>query len=58
MKEIIIKNGSKTIIKIVPDDWEETKDIPHRDLTTSGQRSIGFSDISDERWKEIFSNKS
>jgi hypothetical protein len=54
MKEITIKKGSRTIIKFVPDDWEEDNSIQQSDLTTSGRKSIGFSDIDKNKWDKIF----
>ena len=55
MKTIEIKDGAKTKIKVVPDDWEETTpDLLQGDLTTSGRKSIGFLDINKDRWDNIF----
>jgi hypothetical protein len=57
MKTIEIKVGNKTTYKIVPDNYEPTDDIICRDMTTSGRKSMGFSDISKEKWDEIFKKK-
>ena len=58
MKTIEIKEGCMIKIKIVPDDYEESeKDVVSRDLTTSDRKSIGYSDISKERWDSIFKSK-
>lgn len=55
MKTIEIKDGAKTKIKIVPDDYvEPEKELQQSDLTTSIRKSIGFSDISYEKWERIF----
>lgn len=54
MKKIEIKDGAKTIIKIVADNWEPSDDMEQKDLTTSGRKSIGYSDIPEARWKDIF----
>lgn len=54
MKEIVVKSGSKTTIKLVPDNYEETDDTICRDMTTSGRKSMGFADIPKERWDSIF----
>lgn len=55
MKTIEIKTGNKTTFKIVPDDYEPIDEgFEQKDLTTSDRKSIGFSDIPQERWKEIF----
>lgn len=55
MKEIIVKSGNKTTYKLVPDDWEETSpELLQSDLTTSGRKSIGFSDIDKKKWESIF----
>lgn len=51
---IEIKEGNKTKIKIVPDDYKEEKGFEQKDLTTSGRKSIGFSDIDKQKWDEIF----
>ena len=52
-----IKDGCRTIYKHVPDDWkpedEKYKDITG-DLTTSGRKSIGFTDIPEDKWNRIF----
>ena len=48
------REGNKTKIKIVPDNWTPSDDLEQKDLTTSGRKSIGYSDIPEERWKEIF----
>ena len=55
MKTIEIKKGNKTTFKIVPDGYiEEPPELEQKDLTTSGRRSIGFSDISADVWNRIF----
>lgn len=56
MKKIEIKKGSKTIIKLVPDDWkpEESSFDLTGDLTTGERKCIGFSDIPQEKWNKIF----
>jgi len=57
MKMVEIKDGSKTRYKIVPDDWvKEEKKETTGDLTTSGRKCIGFSDIDKEKWDKIFKN--
>ena len=57
MKTIEKKEGNKTIIKIVPDNYVEPEfDLEQSDLTTSIRKSIGFSDISKEKWERIFNN--
>ena len=57
MKMVEIKDGCRTIYKHVPDDWkpedEKYKDITG-DLTTSGRKSIGFTDIPEDKWNRIF----
>lgn len=55
MKTIEIKQDNKTIIKIVPDNYEEPEyDLQQDDITTSLRKSIGYSDISKEKWEKIF----
>lgn len=54
--KIEIKNGSKTTIKIVPDNWTPSEDMEQKDLTTSDRKSIGYSDIPKEQWERIFGN--
>ena len=57
MKTIEIKDGAKTRIKIVPDDYIEPEpDFVQSDLTTSIRRSIGYADISKDKWDVIFNN--
>lgn len=59
MKTIEIKDGTKTKIKIVPDNYVEPEyELQQADLTTSDRKSIGFSDISNERWEKIFNVRS
>lgn len=57
MKMVEIKDGCRTIYKHVPDNWtpndEKYKDITG-DLTTSGRKCIGFTDIPDSKWNKIF----
>lgn len=57
MKMIEIKDGARTIYKHVPDDWtpedEKHKDITG-DLTTSERRTMGYTDIPEEKWNKIF----
>lgn len=54
MKMIEVKEGNKTSYKYVPDNYEPTDDTICRDMTTSGRKSIGFSDVPKERWSSIF----
>ena len=59
MKTIEVKQGNKTIFKIVPDDYVEAPaGLEQRDLTTSGRKCIGYSDISSEKWNSIFKTSS
>lgn len=59
MKTIEIKDGTKTTIKIVPDDYTEPEyELEQKDLTTSERKSIGFSDVPRDKWKNIFKKKS
>ena len=57
MKMVEIKDGCHIRYKHVPDDWkpedEKYKDITG-DLTTSGRKCIGFTDIPDSKWDKIF----
>lgn len=55
--KIEIKNGNKTTIKIVPDNWTPSEDMEQKDLTTSDRKSIGYSDIPKEQWERIFDNR-
>ena len=55
MKTIEIKNGVKTTFKIVPDDYVPLEEgFEQKDLTTSERKSIGYSDIPQEKWDRIF----
>lgn len=55
MKTIEIKEGNKTKIKIVPDDYVEQPDkLNQKDLTTSERKCLGYSDISADNWNRIF----
>lgn len=58
MKTIEIKDGNKTTFKIVPDDYVEQPDkLDQKDLTTSGRKCLGYSDISADDWNRIFKKK-
>ena len=60
MKMVEIKKGSHTIYRHVPDDWKpEDDELPDikGDLTTSGRKSIGFSDIKQDKWDKIFNKE-
>ena len=52
----IRKNGH-LIYKHVPDDWkpedEKYKDI-RGDLTTSERKTMGYTDIPEDKWNKIF----
>ena len=50
------KEGNRTKIKIVPDDYEEEKGFNQKDLTTSERKSIGYSDIDSDKWNKIFAS--
>lgn len=58
---IEIKQGSKTIFRLVPDDYDPENDTPEDlvqgDLTTTIRRSLSMMDIPKERWNEIFQKK-
>lgn len=54
MKLIEEKDGARTRIRYVPDDYEEEKkDTPQRDLTTGGASLISV-DITKEEYDRIF----
>lgn len=53
MKTIERKEGNKTIIKIVPDNYEETHDIKQRDLTTGGATLLSLG-IDKNEYDRIF----
>ena len=55
-----IKKGNHTIYRHVPDDWKpEDDELPdiRGDLTTSGRKSIGFTDIKQDKWNKIFNKE-
>lgn len=55
VKTIEYKQGNKTVYKIVPDNYVEAPDkLEQKDLTTSGRKSLGYSDISAADWNRIF----
>lgn len=57
MKMVEIKDGCHTRYKHVPDDWtpedEKYEDI-RGDLTTSERKTMGYTDIPDDKWNKIF----
>ena len=54
MKQIVIKKGSHTIYKWVPDDYvEQPKEIPQRDLTTTACNVISMG-MTEEQFNAIF----
>lgn len=58
MKMVKINKGTKTVYKMVPDDWKEEEGYDLRgDLTTGDRKLIGFTDISDDKWSKIFGKK-
>ena len=54
-----IKKGTKTIYKMVPDDWKEEEEgyDLRGDLTTGDRKLVGFTDIKQEKWDKIFKKK-
>lgn len=60
MKMVEIKDGCHTRYKHVPDDWtpedEKYKDI-RGDLTTSERKTMGYTDIPDDKWNKIFNKE-
>ena len=57
MKTIVKKEGSKTIYKIVEDDYEEKLDWHQGDITTSCRRLLSMGDIEKDKWEKIFGRK-
>lgn len=56
MKMIEIKSGGKTTYKYVDDNYTPSEpELEQKDLTTSPRNSLGFTDISKEKWEKIFS---
>lgn len=56
---IEIKSGGKTTYKYVDDNYEQSEpELEQKDLTTSPRKSLGFTDISKEKWEKIFSKNS
>ena len=41
-------------MSVVSDNHEKTDDTIYRDISTSGRRRMGFTDILKERWDSIF----
>lgn len=59
MKTIEVKEGNKTKIKIVPDDYIEPEfELEQNDITTSLRKGLGYSDISKDKWEKIFGKAS
>lgn len=59
MKMIEIKSGGKTTYKYVDDNYTPSEpELEQKDLTTSPRNSLGFTDISKEKWEKIFSKNS
>lgn len=53
MKTIEVKKGNKTIIKIVPDNYEEEESFDCRDIAAQG----GYQPLmSQDDYKRIFGN--
>ena len=58
MKMIEIKSGGKTTYKYVDDNYTPSEpELEQKDLTTSPRKSLGFTDISKEKWEKIFSQQ-
>ena len=56
MKMVKIKKGTKTIYKMVPDDWKEEEDgyDLRGDLTTGENKIMSYTDVPQEKWDKIF----
>lgn len=57
MKTIEIKNGPKTVYKIVPDDYVERTKETNGDLTTGNRKSLSYSDVSNDVWDNVFNKE-
>lgn len=57
MPLVSIREGNKTIYRIVKDDMSKYDEKPEKDLTTSGRKSISNYDIPDSDWNRIFNKK-
>lgn len=56
MEKLEIKQGNKTIIRFVPNNYkEEPKDVGQRDLTT-GDATLIAMDMTEEQYNRIFKN--
>lgn len=54
MQLIAIKEGNKTIYRVVQKDMSKYDEKPEKDLTTSGRKSISNFDIKQSDWDRIF----
>ena len=57
MSLVVIREGNKTIYRIVKDDMSKYDEKPEKDLTTSGRKSISNYDVKQEDWDRIFNKK-
>ena len=57
MPLVAIREGNKTIYRIVKDDMSKYDEKPEKDLTTSGRKNISNYDIPTEKWNKIFGKK-
>lgn len=59
MKMVKIKKGTKTIYKMVPDDWKEEEDgyDLRGDLTTGENKIMSYTDVPQEKWDRIFGKR-
>lgn len=54
MPLVAIREGNKTVYRIIQKDMSKYDEKPEKDLTTSGRKSISNFDIPDEKWNKIF----
>lgn len=57
MPLVAIREGNKTVYRIIKKDMTKYDEKSEGDLTTSGRKSISNFDISDERWNKIFKKR-
>ena len=54
-----IKKGTKTIYKMVADDWKEEEEgyDLRGDLTTGENKIMSYTDVPQEKWDRIFGKR-
>ena len=54
MPLVAIREGNKTVYRVIQKDMSKYDERPEKDLTTSGKKSISNYDVDEKVWNRIF----